>query len=86
MSTESIRRLKESMEKLGLDNDKLRLKNELESYLDKLTLDELVNEKQRVKSELKIYDRDFTTLFSRPPNRGEKEPFRPLYAYYKKVK
>ena len=50
MSTESIRRLKESMEKLGLDNDKLRLKNELESYLDKLTLDELVNEKQRVKS------------------------------------
>jgi len=86
MSTESVRRLKESMQKLGLDNDMLRLKNELESYLDKLTLDELVNEKQRVKSELKIYDKDFTTLFNRPPNRNEKEPFRPLYAYYKKLK
>jgi hypothetical protein len=39
-----------------------------------------------VKSELKIYDRDFTTLFGRAPNRNEKEPFRPLYAYYKKLK
>lgn len=71
---------------MGLDNDMLRLRNELESYLDKLTLDELVNEKQRVKSELKIYDKDFTTLFNRAPNRSEKEPFRPLYAYYKKLK
>ncbi|MBS1889664.1 MAG: hypothetical protein JST59_00095 [Actinobacteria bacterium] len=70
MSTESTRRLKESMTKLGLDNDMLRLRNELESYLDRLSLDELVNEKQRVKSELKIYDKDFTTLFGRAPNRN----------------
>jgi hypothetical protein len=57
----------------------LRSQNEMESYLDRLN--DQVSEKQRVKSELKIYYCDFTTLFARaPPNRSEKVPFRPLYA------
>jgi hypothetical protein len=50
MSVESGRRLKESMQKLGLDNDMLKLKNDLENYLDKLSLDELANEKKKVKT------------------------------------
>lgn len=38
------------MQKLGLDNDMLKLKNDLENYLDKLSLDELANEKKKVKT------------------------------------
>lgn len=50
----------------------LRLRTELENYLEKLSLDELANEKKKVKTELKIYDNDFTVLFGRAPTRGEK--------------
>lgn len=74
------------MSRLGLDNEMLRQKNELERYLEGLSLDDLVIEKKKVKNELKIYDSDFAHLFQRTPTRAEKEPFRPLYGYYKKLK
>ena len=50
------------------------------------SLDELQNEKKRVKNELKVYDQDFYTKFKRPPTRSEKEPMRNLYMYYKRLK
>jgi len=39
-----------------------------------------------VKNELKHYDESFKSNFGRFPNRYEKEPMRPLYVYYKKLK
>ena len=39
-----------------------------------------------MKTELKRYDNEFTDLFSRPPNRSEKEIMRPIYLYYKNLK
>lgn len=33
-----------------------------------------------------MYDNDFQELFRNQPNHDEKEPFRPLYVYYKKLK
>jgi hypothetical protein len=49
-------------------------------------LDELQNEKKKVKNELKVYDQDFINKFKRAPNRSEKEPMRNLYMYYKRLK
>ena len=49
-------------------------------------LDDLQNEKKRVKNELKVYDQDFITRFKRAPTRSEKEPMRNLYMYYKRLK
>ena len=51
-----------------------------------MSLDQLNNEKKRVKNELKQYDSDFQNIFQRFPNKNEKEPMRPLYIYYKKLK
>jgi hypothetical protein len=47
---------------------------------------ELADKKKNVKNELKEYDTAFTKLFGRPPNREEKEPMRPLYIFYKRLK
>merc|ERR1711988_1732826 len=47
---------------------------------------EVVNEKKRVKHELKRYDAAFRQQFCRLPNRLEKEPMRPLYTYYRHLK
>ncbi len=49
-------------------------------------MDSLANEKKKVKNELKSYDNDFGGSFKRQPNHEEKEPLRPLYVYYKKLK
>ncbi|CAG9313300.1 unnamed protein product [Blepharisma stoltei] len=50
------------------------------------TTEELNTEKKKVKNELKTYDTTFKSLFGRLPKREEKEPMRPLYMYYKKIK
>ncbi len=50
------------------------------------SLDELQNEKKKVKNELKVYDQEFISRFKRAPNRSEKEPMRNLYMYYKRLK
>ena len=69
------------MQKLALDNSKIQGKH-LVSY----SLDELNNEKKRVKNELKVYDQEFINKFKRAPSRSEKEPMRNLYMYYKRLK
>jgi chromosome segregation ATPase len=43
-------------------------------------------EKKNVKNELKHYDTCFKTCYGRLPKREEKEPMRPLYMYYKRIK
>ena len=61
-------------------------KAQLEQYIEGLTVDGLANEKKKVKNELKNYDNDFNNNFKKMPNHEEKEPLRPLYVYYKKLK
>lgn len=51
-----------------------------------MSVDSLVNQKKKVKNQLKSYDNDFGLSFHRQPNHEEKEPLRPLYVYYKKLK
>jgi hypothetical protein len=51
-----------------------------------MTLEELSKVKRSVKSELKRYDQAFVQVFFRQPGKQEKEPLRPLYMYYKKLK
>lgn len=51
-----------------------------------MSVDGLANEKKKVKNELKNYDNDFNSNFRKQPNHEEKEPLRPLYVYYKKLK
>ena len=78
---ESNKKYDKSLLTLGLDASKIQGKH-LVSY----SLDELQNEKKRVKNELKVYDQEFISKFKRAPNRSEKEPMRNLYMYYKRLK
>ena len=78
---ESNKKYEQSCQKLSLDNQKIQGKH-LVSY----SLDDLQNEKRRVKNELKVYDQDFINKFKRAPTRSEKEPMRNLYMYYKRLK
>lgn len=73
--------LNESLKKLSLD-----LKIIDERNLDMLSRDELLEEKRRVKNELKRYDGCYQVSFGKFPGRQEKEPMRPLYIYYKRLK
>jgi len=54
--------------------------------LDNFDLNAINEQKKKVKKELKNYDIKFQMTFNRMPNRNEKEPMRPLYIYYKKLK
>ena len=54
--------------------------------LKTLNLDKLNKVKRDVKNYLKKYDIMFSTLFHRQPGKTDKEPLRPLYMYYKKLK
>ena len=49
-------------------------------------MDELNKIKRNVKNELKKYDQTFIHLFFRQPAKSDKEPLRPLYMFYKKLK
>ena len=74
-------KLEQSMRRLGIDQNATNGRD-----LPSKTLDQLINEKRKVKNELKLYDSQFKSMFSRLPKREEKEPMRPLYMYYKKLK
>jgi len=78
---ESKKRLEEAIKRLNLDESKIRSKS-----LSSLPVEYLMSEKAKVKNELKKYDNEFVDLFSRPPNRAEKEVMRPIYLYYKNLK
>ena len=51
MKKESVKKYEQSLGKLGLDISKIQGK-----HLTGFSLDELQNEKKRVKNELKVYD------------------------------
>ena len=74
-------KLQEALANLNLD-----IKSVNKVNLSAFTYEQLQNEKKNVKNELKNYDAAFTSTFRRPPEREEKEPMRPLYIYYKKIK
>ena len=73
--------LEEAMNRLGLDYSKVSGKQLIGKSTEQLSV-----EKNKVKNELKRYDANFVLLFRRQPGRAEKEPMRPLYVYYKKIK
>lgn len=74
-------KLNESLGRLNLNLNNMNKLN-----LSGLSKKQLENEKKNVKHELKRYDASFVELFKRMPNREEKEPMKPLYIYYKRLK
>jgi len=78
---EGRQRLRDALARLGLPEDRVSHAN-----LQKMNKHDLAGEKRRVKQELKRYDADFRKQFSRLPTHTEKEPMRPLYVYYRKLK
>ena len=81
VKVEGKARLEASMRRLKLDNNSVHGRELLAK-----SLEELQQEKRKVKNELKMYDSSFRGVFGREPKREEKEPMRPLYMYYKKLK
>lgn len=73
--------LENAMNRLGLDASKISGKEIL-----KFTYQELISEKKKIKSELKLYDTNFVKLFNKQPQRIDKEHIRQLYVYYKFIK
>merc|ERR1712039_584297 len=78
---EGSARLRDALQRLDLGEDRVAHPN-----LNKMNKHELGAEKRRVKQELKRYDAEFRKQFSRLPNHSEKEPMRPLYVYYRRLK
>lgn len=78
---ESGHRLRAALARLDLAEDHVAHPN-----LGKMTRHELAAEKRRVKQELKRYDAEFRKQFARLPTHTEKEPMRPLYVYYRRLK
>ena len=56
------------------------------TLLNEMSLEQLTNEKARVKQELKKYDEDFCQVFKTKPTKENKEIMKPLYYYYQKLK
>lgn len=78
---EGRQRLREALVRLGLTEERVSHPN-----LHKMNKTELAGEKRRVKQELKRYDSEFRKQFMRLPGHNEKEPMRPLYVYYRRLK
>jgi FtsZ-binding cell division protein ZapB len=81
VKVEGKQKLEQSLRKLKLDYMATNGRD-----LGSKSYEDLVTEKKKVKNELKNYDNNFKNLFGRVPRREEKEPMRPLYVYYKKLK
>lgn len=75
------RRLCDALARLDLSE-----KTVSQASLSKMNRYELAAEKRRVKQELKRYDSEFRKQFTRMPTHMEKEPMRPLYVYYRRLK
>ena len=78
---EAKQKYHQALQKLGLDSQKIQGK-----HLPGFSIEDLNNEKRKVKNELKVYDQAFMSKFKRLPSRVEKEPMRNLYMYYKRLK
>lgn len=75
------KRLEEALARLDLREDQLS-----HHKLNRKNKHELSAEKRRVKQELKRYDVEFKKQCMRLPSHSEKEPMRPLYIYYRRLK
>jgi len=73
--------LQEALKRLKLEGNPVAHPN-----MDRMDRHELASEKRRVKQELKRYDLDFRKQFGRLPTHTEKEPMRPIYVYYRRLK
>ena len=62
---------KKSAIELGLSEEKAQ-----GLYLKKLSVEDLMNEKNKVKNELKYYDKVFIKKVGKPPSNREKEPLK----------
>lgn len=80
-STIGKKKFEESMKTLNLDTQKIKSK-----HITSMTLEQIQEEKAKVKSELKRYDADFVEVFKKAPTRHDKEVMKPLYIYYRALK
>ncbi|CDW75418.1 UNKNOWN [Stylonychia lemnae] len=83
VSNQGKKFLQDSIERLQIDCKQYLFRGQ---PLSQLSFDDLNKIKRSVKSELKKYDQTFIALFSKQPAKTDKEPLRPLYMYYKKLK
>ena len=81
-STIGQKKFEESMRRLQINEQIITSKK----LINEMTLEALINEKARVKQELKKYDEDFYQVFKYKPTKEFKEIMKPLYYYYQKLK
>jgi len=76
------KKYEESLKRLQISEKMIASK----TLIAQMNLEQLVNEKARVKQELKKYDEDFYHVFKTKPAKENKEVMKPLYYYYQKIK
>ena len=81
-STIGQKKFEESMRRLQINEQIITSKK----LINEMSLEALINEKARVKQELKKYDEDFFQVFKYKPSKEYKEIMKPLYYYYQKLK
>ena len=81
-STIGQKKFEESMRRLKINEQIITSKK----LINEMSLEALINEKARVKQELKKYDEDFCQVFKYKPSKEYKEIMKPLYYYYQKLK
>lgn len=79
-------RLYDALQRLQLGHGEMGEDHVAHPDLSRMSKHELAAEKRRVKQELKRYDAEFKKQFMRFPTHMEKEPMRPLYVYYRRLK
>ena len=83
VNTQGRKFLEDALSRLMIDPRKYNYKD---TSITNLTVDELNKLKRNVKNELKRYDQTFVSIFFKQPAKTDKEPLRPLYMFYKKLK
>ena len=76
------KKYEESLKRLQISEKMIASK----TLIAQMNLEQLTNEKARVKQELKKYDEDFYQVFKAKPAKENKEVMKPLYYYYQKIK
>ena len=76
------KKYEESLKRLQITEKMIASK----TLITQMNLEQLTNEKARVKQELKKYDEDFYHEFKTKPAKENKEVMKPLYYYYQKIK
>ena len=76
------KKYEEALKRLQLSEKIILSKN----LLTQMNLEQLTEEKAKVKQELKKYDEDFYHIFKTKPSKENKEVMKVLYYYYQKLK